>query len=260
MATSLSGFSPKNLSGFMNQMIPGLGAATGAISKVKGLGGNLTSMGMDLGNMESLVGACNPFEKKCGPPRIELFGGGGIGAIANGVINSVGKVVGVNMKDLGLGFTDPPKVRFVDDCGNGAGATGEAVIDPETGQLTNIIITDPGGGYLGADADSDGEDVVGFVSGIQVISTGAGYQEGDTITVEDTGAGPCTIIPQIFDGKIVGGSGPVSSTVMVSPSWYPAPVLITCIPLTNPTTSSPSESASAPKYPPPGSVIIILVS
>ena len=164
-------------------------------------------MGMDLGNMESLVGACNPFEKKCGPPRIELFGGGGIGAIANGVINSVGKVVGVNMKDLGLGFTDPPKVRFIDDCGNGAGAAGEAVIDPETGEVTNIIITDPGGGYLGADADSDGEDVVGFVSGIQVISTGAGYQEGDTITVEDTGAGPCTIIPQIFDGKIVGGSG-----------------------------------------------------
>ena len=144
MATSLSGFSPKNLSGFMNQMIPGLGAATGAISKVQGLGGNLTSMGMDLGNMESLVGACNPFEKKCGPPRIELFGGGGIGAIANGVINSVGKVVGVNMKDLGLGFTDPPKVRFIDDCGNGAGAAGEAVIDPETGEVTNIIITDPG--------------------------------------------------------------------------------------------------------------------
>ena len=207
MATSLSGFSPSNLSGFMNKMIPGLGAATGAVSKLQGLGGSLTSMDMGgLGNMESLVGACNPFQKRCGPPRIELFGGGGVGAIANGVINSVGKVVGVNMQSLGLGFTDPPKVRIIDDCGNGSGATGEAVI--EDGLVTNIIITDPGGGYLEPDdiSDADGEDVVGQVTGIKVISTGAGYQEGDTITVEDTGAGPCTITPEIFEGKIVGGS------------------------------------------------------
>ena len=212
ISNGLSGFNPAELSTFMDKVVPGISKVTGLISKVTGVKDQVTSMGMEMagaGDVAKLVGACNPFEKKCGPPRIELFGGGGIGAIANGVINSVGKVVGVNMKDLGLGFTDPPKVRFIDDCGNGAGATGEAVIDSETGEVTNIIITDPGGGYLGPEdvADSDGEDVVGFVSGIQVISTGAGYQEGDTITVEDTGAGPCTIIPQIFDGKIVGGSG-----------------------------------------------------
>ena len=97
--------------------------------------------------LEGLVSGCNVSSKKCGPPRIEIFGGGGIGAVADAVINETGNIIGVNMKDFGIGYTEPPYVAIIDDCENGKGATGVATIDDE-GQVTNISILEDGGGYL----------------------------------------------------------------------------------------------------------------
>ncbi len=124
-------------------------------------------MGGGLGPVGALAGPCNTETKDCGPPRIEIFGGGGIGAVANAVINETGQVVGANMKNLGVGYTEAPYVAIIDDCDNGRGATGTPVV--EDGQITNIIVTNTGGGYLGA-GDSEGVDVIGEVENIQVVS------------------------------------------------------------------------------------------
>ena len=182
-------------------MFPGIEGISGAINKAIGIKGTVTS----IGDMESIVGACNPFKKDCGPPRIEIFGGGGFGAIANAVINETGKVVGANMKVLGSGFTAPPYVTIIDDCGRGAGATGEAVLSPD-GTIDNIIITNPGSGYLGpetATSDDEGVDVIGVIDGVKVVSTGGNYSPDTTVTTSNG----CQLTPIIENGRIVGASG-----------------------------------------------------
>ena len=193
----------------VNGMFPGIEGVTGAISKVAGIKGAVSEMG--LGNMESLVGSCNPFKKRCGPPRIEIFGGGGLGAVANAVVNQTGKVIGVNMKQFGSQFGSSPYVSINDDCGKGGGAAGKAVVDtdpesPTFGQITNVIITNPGSGYLGpetATSDDEGVDVIGQVDGAQVISTGSGYSP-DTIVETATG---CPLNCTVENGRIVSVTG-----------------------------------------------------
>ena len=153
--------------------------------------------------LAGLVSGCNVSSKQCFPPRIEIFGGGGAGAAADAVINETGEVIGVRIQDTGVGYQEPPFVLVVDDCNNGRGATGEAIV--EDGQVVDIIIGGTGGGYLSGDqiADTEGIDVIGEVVGAKVITTGAGYEEGDLI-VSDSGQ---TMTPIIENGRIVGASG-----------------------------------------------------
>ena len=185
--TSLLGKIDSGVDGLVGGMFPGLtGDSDGSTSE-----------------MEQLAGPCNPYDPKtCQPPSVEIFGGGGIGAFAQAVVNNTGSIVGVQMSNLGLGFTEQPYVTFIDNCSNGLGATGVAII--KDGVLENVVITNPGDGYLGG--GSDGEQVIGQIKELDIISTGTGYEEGDTITTPDG----CVLTPVIENGRIVGSTGSCS--------------------------------------------------
>ena len=229
----------EGVEGFLENTFPFMAQAkeaAGTIDTLKGTLETVGSAGKILGGVTAeLAGGCNTSAFECGPPSIELFGGGGIGAIAKAVVNSTGEVVGAKMEDLGLGFDDVPFVSIVDRCNNGKGATGTAVM--KDGKITNIIITNPGSGYLGGgsvtvdtltptglDGDgnviqevlqtvelrsnsgtTDGEQVIGQVDDIQVLITGNGYEEGDTIVTENGGI----LTPIIENGRILGATGVV---------------------------------------------------
>ncbi len=229
----------EGVEGFLENTFPFMAQAkeaAGTIDTLKGTLETVGSAGKILGGVTAeLAGGCNTSAFECGPPSIELFGGGGIGAIAKAVVNSTGEVVGAKMEDLGLGFDDVPFVSIVDRCNNGKGATGTAVV--KDGKVTNIIITNPGSGYLGGgsvtvdtltpsgvDGDgnviqevvqtveqrstsgtADGEQVIGQVDGIQVVITGNGYEQGDTIVTENGGV----LTPIIENGRILGATGVV---------------------------------------------------
>ena len=244
----------KNPLGALGGMFPGIGNITGAISQVQGVAGTVSTLKSGLSGgipsgMSSLVGGCDPFTKNCGSPKLSIFGGGGSGAVGKAVINSVGKVVGVNMSNFGSGFTSAPFVTITDNCDNGKGATATADIDldqnsPTFGQIKDVIITNTGGGYVGpgvvdtiidpdtgeevevptgtttlpdgsvvpistlgtagtgtGSADDEGTDVIGEVSGIQILTPGIGYKPGDTITTPSGGV----IVPILDEkGRIVG--------------------------------------------------------
>jgi hypothetical protein len=75
--------------------------------------------------------------KECGPPTIQLFGGGGVGAAGNPVVGRDGALLAVDIVRGGNGYQYPPLVAARDNCNYGSGATLTAVL----GEVTETIET-----------------------------------------------------------------------------------------------------------------------
>ena len=65
---------------------------------------------------------CDTSDKKCGPPRLKFFGGRGVGAKANPIVDVNGNLIAVDLVDGGFGYKSPPQVQVIDPCKNGSGA------------------------------------------------------------------------------------------------------------------------------------------
>tara|TARA_B100000945_G_C20413356_1_gene613818 strand:- start:587 stop:2698 length:2112 start_codon:yes stop_codon:yes gene_type:complete len=185
---------------------------TGISSSIDGLGTTAQQrlLEMQIEDPEAMalldeVGGCDgadgPFGKRCGPPKVQFFGGEGFGAFGKAVVNNIGEIIGVSMSDLGFDYTIPPLVTFIDECENGQGASGKAII--EDGKVIKVVMQESGSGYLGGGvSDGDGEQVIAVLDGIDVVGTGVGYEEGDTITTDDGQV----LEPIIQDGRIIGAN------------------------------------------------------
>ena len=77
--------------------------------------------------------------KKCGegPPRIQFFGGGGVGAQANAIVGVDGAILAIDVITGGFGYQYPPIVRAIDECQYGSGAT----LSSELGELSETFVT-----------------------------------------------------------------------------------------------------------------------
>ena len=184
---------------------------TGISSAIDGLGTTAQQRLLEIdinnedGGLIDIVGGCSgadgPFGKRCGPPSVQFFGGEGIGGFGKAVINEIGEIIGVTMSDMGFGYTSPPLVTFIDECENGRGASGKAIL--KDGKIIKVVMQESGSGYLGGGvSDGDGEQVIAVIDGIDVVGTGVGYEQGDTIT---TGDGQ-VLEPIIQDGRIIGAN------------------------------------------------------
>tara|TARA_Y100000004_G_scaffold91312_1_gene102329 strand:- start:181 stop:2148 length:1968 start_codon:yes stop_codon:yes gene_type:complete len=91
----------------------------------------------------SLNTACKELTKasQCGPPKVEIFGGGGAGAVGELVLDEIGLTVGVNLLDRGKGYIRPPFVSFVDSCEDSF-LSGYATITTD-GHIDRITIRNP---------------------------------------------------------------------------------------------------------------------
>ena len=103
--------------------------------------------------------ACPTNPQLCGPPRVQFFGGIGMGAMANAVISPNSKaIIGFDIINPGFNYLTPPFANLVDECGNGSGGTLRVQTRPYSGsdsqkgglEIKNIVITAPGDGYLPA--------------------------------------------------------------------------------------------------------------
>ena len=148
----------------------------------------------------------------CGLPRVEFFGGGGEGAAGDVIlgnfieeldksisetevvvdgetqpvgsiledVKTTGSILGVDITYPGEGYTSEPLVSFVDNCDQGYGAYGRAMIDkdpnsPTFGQLTGVLMLSEGENY------PTGEQTDVFVDEIVVEKGGSGYKMDDEI-------------------------------------------------------------------------------
>jgi len=205
----------KGITSVSEKIFPGLknvkNPFTGISSAIDGLGTTAQERLLEIdinnedGGLIDTVGGCSgadgPFGQRCGPPRVEFFGGEGFGGVGKAVINEIGEVIGVSMSEMGFGYTAPPYVTFIDECENGQGAAGKAII--EDGKIIKVIMQESGSGYLGGGvSDGDGEEVIAVLDGVDIIGTGVGYEEGDTIITDDGQV----LEPIIQDGRIIGAN------------------------------------------------------
>jgi len=115
----------------------------------------------ELGLLDALpdAPACPSAPQFCGPPRVQFFGGMGMGAMANSVISpNSGSIIGFDIVNPGFNYLTQPFANIVDECGYGSGGTLRVQTqrysggDPQKGglEVKNIVITAPGDGYLPA--------------------------------------------------------------------------------------------------------------
>ena len=184
---------------------------------------NIEIFGDKLGDsptdIPSSITRCDVSSFRCGPPKIEIFGGGGLAAAGQAVVDRLGSVIGVNVTDPGSGYDRPPFVTIIDPCENGNYASAYAEIGAlgtsEEGKVTRIIMVNPGNGYLnapngltefddpdgiltilpfpvdrstdiggtGTDGTNEINDYIVCLDEFQIISTGVGYTPEDEITI-----------------------------------------------------------------------------
>ena len=126
---------------------------------------------------------CLTGPQPCGPPTLEFYGGGGIGAEANPVIDEDGNLIAVDIVNGGFGYTTPPFVQVIDPCQNGAGG----ILNTEilNGVVVRVIISETGSGYLPPSSSVPQYPAIIKLTDVIVSNPGINYNCGvDEIVIE----------------------------------------------------------------------------
>ena len=125
---------------------------------------------------------CLTGDQPCGPPKLKFFGGGGVGASANPVIDVNGNLIAIDLVSGGFGYTSPPQVQVLDPCKNGSGAVLQTII--ENGVVIKVIIKDSGQGYLPPPQTVPQYPAIIELTGVTITNPGFNHNCGvDTIEV-----------------------------------------------------------------------------
>jgi len=126
---------------------------------------------------------CNVGPQPCPPPTLEFFGGGGVGAEANPVVDSQGNLIAVDIVSGGFGYQTPPSVQVIDPCRNGTGAVLSTEI--KNGVVVKVIVNETGTGYLPPKSTSSQYPAILQLSEVLVDNQGINYDvSADEIIIE----------------------------------------------------------------------------
>jgi hypothetical protein len=193
-----------------SQIIEG---ATGWTKDLPIFGGTL---GQYDGTIPDSITQCDTAPFRCGPPSVEIFGGGGSGAIGNAVVDRIGRIVGVDLVFGGSNYSSPPFVTILDPCENGNYASAYAEINDD-GEVTNIVVVNSGAGYVSQptglnefdepiDPDPTRTRVNDYnvcLSGFKILSTGIGYKPTDTVKITPNLEGLKAVVKMTESGQII---------------------------------------------------------
>ena len=125
---------------------------------------------------------CDTTDKPCGPPVLKFFGGHGVGAAANPVIDRNGQLIAADLINGGGGYKSPPQVQVIDPCKNGTGALLQTII--KDGVVIKVIVKDTGLGYLPPAQTTPQYPAVLNLTEVRVKNPGFNYNCGvDNLTI-----------------------------------------------------------------------------
>ena len=129
---------------------------------------------------------CLTGDQPCGPPKLKFFGGGGVGASANPVVDVNGNLIAVDLVSGGFGYKIPPQVQVIDPCNNGSGAVLQSILGTGalTGVVVQVIVKDSGQGYLPPAQTVPQYPAIIELTGVTVTNPGFNHNCGvDTIEI-----------------------------------------------------------------------------
>ena len=177
-----------------------------AVQDIAGLTGSLgvfdfANPSVSTPGFESVLGNCYagpPELGGCGGTKIKIFGGKGIGGVANAIIGLAnadrgvtGSLLGVDLVNGGGGYTTPPFVEIVDECKSGYGAVARAVIDydpnsPTYQEIIDIILVSPGENYTPPVDNPVNDITIDTDRPATIVTPGVNYTGNDGVGGGDT--------------------------------------------------------------------------
>lgn len=91
--------------------------------------------------------SCPTEPQPCGPPKVQFFGGEGVGAMANAVISPISSgVMAFDIVNPGKNYNSSPFAILDDECGKGSGSSLQVIMNGD--KVQNVYVDAPGDGYL----------------------------------------------------------------------------------------------------------------
>ena len=173
-----------------------LGAVTGSVSNiaVTAGGSGYTSAPTVAFTASSMVGSIVVTAGGSGytaPPILTFSGGGGSGALAVGVINPAGQLVGALVACSGWGYTSAPTITVASSNGAGSGATATAVLATPVAMATVVAGAVTAVTIINANPS---------LPGGNVWNAGAGYTSAPAVTFSGGGGTGATATASIING------------------------------------------------------------
>ena len=131
----------------------------------------------------------------CKPPTINIFGGGGDGAVAAPLFGfpdfgtGTASIIDIEITNPGNGYTYPPFVQVVDSCNQGYGAIARATV--KDGKIDKIYMSSVGENYPVEEVEPL------IVTKVDVINPGSGFTDDDIVSDN---------LGNFYEADIVGGA------------------------------------------------------
>ena len=130
--------------------------------------------------------SCDSSPKPISSPTINIFGGSGVGAEGNPIIDTNGNIIAVDIVSGGFGYTRPPTIQVIDpatDAGNITGTGAVVKAEVKNGSVDKAIVVEGGVGYQPPRETVPQYPALLRLAEVRVQNPGINYSPEDELTI-----------------------------------------------------------------------------